>query len=63
MKLAEIEALAHKIQLVIQEEEMPVYLEIFTHLEKLLTSFKSLKISKKVKLHRLINPLIHRLIR
>ncbi|MCE8162620.1 MAG: hypothetical protein I3273_02410 [Candidatus Moeniiplasma glomeromycotorum] len=49
MKPVEIEALASKIQLIIKEEEMPTYLETFSHLEKLLTSFKKLKISEKVK--------------
>lgn len=49
MKPAELTALAHKIQLVIQEEEMPVYLETFAELEKQLVSFKKLKISEKIK--------------
>jgi hypothetical protein len=49
VKPAEIEALANKIQLAIREEETATYLETFSELEKLLVSFKKLKIGKKVK--------------
>src|SRR5437763_16068056 len=49
MEPAKIIALAHKIQLIIKEDEMPNCLETFSELERQLTSFKKLKISEKIK--------------
>src|SRR3954462_11452659 len=49
MEAAKITALAHKIQLIIKEGEMPACLETFSELERQLTSFKKLKISEKAK--------------
>src|SRR3954452_2578098 len=49
MEAAKITALAHKIQLIIKEGEMPACLETFSELERQLASFKKLKISEKVK--------------
>src|SRR3954468_15918080 len=55
MEAAKITALAHKIQLIIKEGEMPACLETFSELERQLTSFKKLKISERVKSMTRIN--------
>src|SRR3954469_13571154 len=49
MKPTELTALASKIQLTLSEEEISACLEIFSELERQLTSFKKLKISEKAK--------------
>jgi hypothetical protein len=49
MNLTEkIKKLAEKVQLEIKEEEMPVYLETITQLDKLLADFQQVKLPKKI---------------
>src|SRR3954451_9129335 len=49
MEKKELQKLAQKIQLEIKEEELPIYLETFEYLEKLLTNFEKVRVGKKVK--------------
>ena len=49
MEKKELQKLAQKIQLEIKEEELPAYLEIFEHLEKLLIEFKKVRVGKGTK--------------
>src|SRR3954468_1070131 len=55
MEVAELIALASKIQLALTEQEIPACLETFVELERQLASFKKLKISEKVKSMTRIN--------
>jgi len=49
MEKKELRKLAQKVQLEIKEEELSTYLDIFEHLEKLLTDFKKVQVGKKTK--------------
>ncbi|CAG8559471.1 9407_t:CDS:2 [Cetraspora pellucida] len=49
MQKKELQKLAQKVQLEIKEEELQNYLDVFKHLEKLLTDFQKVKIEKKTK--------------
>src|SRR5215475_10490023 len=49
MEKKELQKLAQKVQLEIKESELPYCLEIFEHLEELLTNFKKERIGKGVK--------------
>lgn len=47
MKKKELQELAQKIQIELEEQELTEYLEYFQQLEKQLTEFKKTKIKKK----------------
>ena len=55
MQKKELQKLAQKVQLEIKEEELQNYLDVFKHLEKLLTDFQKVKIEKKTKPLKRIN--------
>ncbi|CAG8838358.1 29201_t:CDS:2, partial [Racocetra persica] len=55
MRKKELQKLAQKVQLEIKEEELQNYLDVFKHLEKLLTDFQKVKIEKKTKPLKRIN--------
>ena len=55
MQKKELQKLAQKVQLEIKEEELQNYLDVFNHLEQLLTDFKGVKIEKKTKPLKRIN--------
>jgi len=51
MKKSTLQRLAQKVQLEISENEFPVYLETFQHLEKLLVNFQKEKKESTSKNH------------
>ena len=55
MQKKELQKLAQKVQLEIKEEELQNYLDIFKHLEELLTDFKKVKLGKKTQPLKRIN--------
>lgn len=55
MERKELQSLARKVQLEINEEEILTHLEVFKNLEKLLSNFKKLQLGKKTRAMRRIN--------
>ncbi|KLL03699.1 MAG: hypothetical protein MRERV_35c038 [Mycoplasmataceae bacterium RV_VA103A] len=55
MQKKKLQKLAQKVQLEIKEEELQNYLDVFEHLEQLLTDFQKVKIEKKTKPLKRIN--------
>jgi hypothetical protein len=55
MEKKELQILAQKVQLEINEEEILTHSEIFKNLEKLLSNFKKIQFGKKTKSMRNIN--------